>query len=81
MQIQTPPPLDNVLAKLPWFTDLTWDHREHMIEDVSERLISDTTRDQFTDLLLYWAGIAHDDLKWSRLRMLRESGTLVPSVD
>lgn len=81
MQLQTPPPLDDVLSKLPWFTDLTWDHRERMIEDVSERLIGDTTRDEFTDLLLYWASIAHDDAKWVRLRMLRESGMLVPGVD
>ncbi len=81
MQIQTPPPLDDVLSKLPWFADLTWDHRERMIEDVSERLIGDTTRDQFTDLLLYWASVAHTDAKWMRLEMLRESGMLAQRAD
>ena len=73
------PPLIDVLGRLPWFRDLSRDHRAQMLDEVSARLVLDASRDEFTALLLEWARVAHDDTKWARLDLLRESGLLQPS--
>ena len=67
-----------VLTRLPWFRDLSRDHRTEMLSEVVEQLILEASKDQFTDLLDHWAEISHSDLKWSRLELLRESGLLDP---
>lgn len=72
------PPLVDVLGRLPWFRDLSRDHRAQMLEDVSRRLVQDATREEFTSILLEWARIAHTDTKWARLELLRDSGLLMP---
>ena len=71
-------PLTEVLGRLPWFRDLTHDHREQMLAEVAARLAVDGSRDEFTTLLLRWSGVAHVDVKWARLQLLRQSGLLEP---
>ena len=73
------PPLVDVLARLPWFRDLSRDHRAKMLEDVAARLAVESSREEFTDVLLDWARIAHSDTKWARLQLLRDSGLLQDS--
>lgn len=73
------PPLVDVLSRLPWFRDLSRDHRTQMLEEINARLILDASRDEFTALLLDWARVAHQDTKWARLELLRDSGLLQPS--
>ncbi len=70
------PPLDTVLEKLPWFGNLTRQHRHEMLDEVQSYLKIDTTRDEYASLLERWAWIAHGDAKWTRFEMLRESGLL-----
>lgn len=70
------PPLADVLAKLPWFYDLTSANRSRLLDEVNERLVSDSTREQFESVLDRWAVTAHVDAKWSRFEVLRESGLL-----
>jgi hypothetical protein len=70
------PPLQDVLGKLPWFTELTRDHRATLLGEITERLVYETSRDEFTELLLRWSQIAHQDSKWRRFSQLRNSGLL-----
>lgn len=72
------PPLIDVLNRLPWFGDLTHEHRAAMLEEVSDRLVLDVSREEFTAILAHWSGVAHRDAKWARLHLLRESGLLQP---
>ena len=72
------PPLTEVLGRLPWFRDLTHEHRATMIAEVGERLVIEGSRDEFTALLRWWAEVAHADVKWARLGLLRHSGLLEP---
>ena len=72
------PPLQDVLGKLPWFGDLTREHRSELLGEITERLVIETSRDEFTRLLLGWSEIAHRDAKWRRYLQLRESGILEP---
>ncbi|MFA7249686.1 MAG: hypothetical protein WC273_08650 [Dehalococcoidia bacterium] len=72
------PPLIDVLGRLPWFRDLSHEHRAQMLEDVGARLVVDASREEFTKMLLLWARVAHEDSKWSRLELLRDSGLLNP---
>jgi hypothetical protein len=72
------PPLADVLGRLPWFRDLSRDHRAAMLDAVTARLAVDASREEFTDMLLQWAQVAHSDTKWARLQLLRESGLLNP---
>jgi hypothetical protein len=72
------PPLHEVLGKLPWFADLTGDHRSALLGEVTERLVVETSRDEFTALLTQWSDIAHQDAKWRRFSQLRDSGILRP---
>jgi hypothetical protein len=72
------PPLADVLSRLPWFRDLSRDHRAQMLDEVAARLAVDASREEFTDMLLGWAEIAHRDTKWARLELLRHSGLLRP---
>jgi hypothetical protein len=72
------PPLQTVLGKLPWFGDLSREHRSELLAEVTERLVVETSRDEFTRLLLRWASVAHDDAKWRRFFQLRETGILEP---
>jgi hypothetical protein len=72
------PPLQDVLGKLPWFADLSREHRAELIIEVTNRLVVETSRDEFTRMLLHWASVAHDDAKWRRYFQLRQSGLLEP---
>ena len=72
------PPLADVLGRLPWFRDLSRDHRAQMLDEVTARLSVDASREEFTDMLLVWAQVAHSDTKWARLELLRHSGLLAP---
>ena len=72
------PPLHEVLGKLPWFADLSSEHRSTLLGEVTERLVVETSRDEFTALLIRWADVAHADAKWRRLVQLRDSGILQP---
>ena len=72
------PPLQNVLGKLPWFADLTTEHRGELLGEITERLVVETSRDEFTALLIRWADVAHHDAKWRRLAQLRATGILKP---
>ncbi len=72
------PPLQSVLGKLPWFADLTREHRGELPGEITERLVVETSRDEFTSLLIHWSDIAHADAKWRRLSQLREAGVLEP---
>ncbi len=72
-------PIVDVLGRLPWFRDLSQEHRAQMMDDVGTRLVLDASRDEFTALLLEWARVAHEDTKWARLVLLRDSGLLQPS--
>ena len=70
------PPLADVLGRLPWFRDLSRDHRAQMLDEVAARLAVDASREEFTTMLLDWAQVAHNDTKWARLELLRQSGML-----
>ena len=72
------PPLQDVLDKLPWFGDLSREHRSQLLGEVADRLVVETSRDEFTALLIHWAEIAHHDAKWRRYVQLRDSGILNP---
>ncbi len=72
------PPLTEVLGRLPWYGQLTDEHRTDMLAEFSDRLLATTSREEFTNRLRAWATIAHDDAKWSRLRLLQDSGLLPP---
>ena len=70
------PPLTGVLAKLPWFYDLTSANRNRLLDEVTERLATNSTREEFESVLDRWSLTAHIDAKWSRPEVLRESGLL-----
>lgn len=72
------PPLTEVLGRLPWYGQLTNEHRADMLAEFSDRLIATTSREEFTERLRAWATIAHHDAKWSRFHLLQESGLLPP---
>ena len=75
------PPLSDVLGRLPWYAQLTEEHRADMLSEFSEQLLLSTSRDEFTRRLRAWADIAHLDAKWSRFQLLRESGLLPVNDD
>ncbi len=75
------PPLVDVLQRLPWFRDLSREHRAQLLDEVTERLVVGASREEFTTILLEWARIAHSDTKWARLELLQQSGLLRPSGD
>ena len=70
------PPLADVLAKLPWFYDLTSANRSRLLDEVTERLVINSTREEFESVLDRWSLTANVDAKWSRFEVLRESGLL-----
>src|SRR5690606_39176483 len=72
------PPLDDVLGRLPWFSDLSQDHRGELLAEIARRLAVETSRAEFTALLLQWADVAHIDAQWRRFEQLRQSGILRP---
>ena len=72
------PPLTEVLSRLPWFSDLTRQHRAAMLAEVSDRLVVEVSREEFTAILARWSDVAHGDAKWARLQLLRQSGLLQP---
>ena len=76
---QTLPPLTEVLGRLPWYGQLTEDHRADMLEEFSDRLLTTTSREEFTERLRTWATIAHEDGKWARFQLLQDSGLLPPN--
>jgi len=78
MDIGDLPELSEVLQRLPWFGELTHEHRADMLSEVLERLVVDASSEEFTALLLSWSEVAHRDVKWSRFALLRESGLLEP---
>lgn len=73
-----PPSIDHLLGRLPWFGDLTREHRGEMLSDLAARLVVETTRDEFIEMLETWQTVAHMDAKWSRFGLLRMSGVLEP---
>jgi hypothetical protein len=72
------PPLTEVLGRLPWYGQLTDEHRSEMLAEFSDRLLMTTSRDEFTSRLRVWASVAHEDAKWARFRLLQDSGLLPP---
>lgn len=74
----TLPPLKKVLAKLPWFGDLTSQHREQLLSGVQGLMVEGSTRDEYEALLVRFAVVAHTDAKWGRLELLRERGLFAP---
>ena len=70
------PPVTDVLAKLPWFHDLTATHQSELIDQIAGRLTTDSTREDYETILARWAGVAHGDAKRTRLELLRQSGLL-----
>jgi hypothetical protein len=72
------PPLHEVLDRLPWFGQLSDEHRADMLAEFSERLLTSTSREEFTRRLTEWAAVAHRDAKWARFHLLQESGLLPP---
>jgi hypothetical protein len=70
------PPLSDVLGRLPWYPQLTEEHRSDMLAEFSDQLLMNTSRDEFTRRLRAWADVAHFDAKWSRFQLLQESGLL-----
>ena len=78
MDIPDLPGLHEVLARLPWFRDLSQNHRTDMLADIVERLVVNSSRDEFAALLVRWSDVAYTDVKWARLELLRESGLLEP---
>ena len=75
------PPLVDVLGRLPWFRDLSRDHRAQMLDEINTRLVLEASRAEFTELLLEWGRVAHTDTKWARLQLLRDSGLLRVTSD
>ncbi len=73
------PPLTEVLGRLPWYGQLSDVHRADMLAEFSDRLLATTSRAEFTQRLRAWSTIAHDDAKWSRFRLLQDSGLLPPT--
>lgn len=72
------PPLTEVLGRLPWYGQLSDKHRADMLAEFSDRLLATTSREEFTERLRAWATVAHGDAKWSRFRLLQDSGLLPP---
>jgi hypothetical protein len=70
------PPVIDLLTKLPWFRDLTEEHRSQMVAEITGTMRHTTTRDQYASLLEIWADVAHGDAKRARFSLLRESGLL-----
>lgn len=70
------PPVIDLLTKLPWFRDLTEEHRSQMVAEITSTMRHATTREQYATLLEIWADVAHADAKWARFALLRESGLL-----
>jgi hypothetical protein len=70
------PPLSDLLERLPWYKDLTAAHRREMSDSLDGMMSDNPTKDQYDLVLEYWANIAHVDLKWARLELLREAGLL-----
>lgn len=72
------PPVDSLLGRLPWFRDLSRDHRTEMLSELTARLVVETSREEFVEVLEHWQQVAHGDAKWSRFGMLRKAGLLEP---
>ena len=70
--------IPQLLARLPWFRDLSADHRRELVEQVQARMALETSRDHYAALLGRWSEVAHVDQKWARYKLLRESGLLSP---
>ncbi len=78
--MQDAPPIDELLARLPWFRELTIQHRREMVDEISARMTYETTREHYAALLEKWAELAHVDQKWARFEVLREAGLLSPNA-
>lgn len=76
MTTQEAPTVSELLGRLPWFRDLTAEHRREMVEQIDARMTLETSREHYASLLESWAQIAHVDQKWARFELLRESGIL-----
>ncbi|MEZ4502032.1 MAG: hypothetical protein R3C39_05370 [Dehalococcoidia bacterium] len=74
--MQDVPTITELLSRLPWFRDLTSEHRRQMVEQISACMTDTMTREQYAGLLEEWAVLAHRDQKWARFELLRESGLL-----
>jgi hypothetical protein len=73
-------PLTEALGKLPWYGDLTDGHREALLGEVTVLMSRTSQRAEYERLLRYWSGVAHDDAKRSRFRLLDDSGLLRPGA-
>ncbi len=74
----TVPPLKKVLAKLPWFDELTAEHSDDLLDRLQELMFEGSTRDDYESLLIRFAEVAHTDAKWGRFAVLRENGLCTP---
>lgn len=70
--------MNATLEKLPWYKDLILDNRERMVAEMLVRIQDDelSTQEAYVEALLFWRGIAHTDVKWSRFDMLKDVGEL-----
>ena len=71
------PPLTDVLGRLPWFSDLTRQHRAAMLAEVSDRLVVEVSREEFTAILARWSDVAHVVSEAASSARLRASGSIV----
>jgi hypothetical protein len=78
MATQEAPTIPELLSRLPWFRDLTTEHRREMVEQINARMTLDTSREHYAALLERWSEVAYIDQKWARFELLRESGLLSP---
>jgi hypothetical protein len=74
----TLPSLETVLSKLPWYGDLTEEHRDDLSSSVEELMADGSTRGQYEALLVHFGSIAQVDARWARFDLLRESSHFAP---
>ena len=72
------PPLSRPLGRLPWFWELTPEHRSELATRFAELVVLSASDAAFTALLERWALSARQDMKWSRLELLRQAHELEP---
>jgi hypothetical protein len=72
----SPRSLPDILDRLPWFEDLTEEHQVELMNVTADHIAVGSPLSEFVDVLLHWSEVAHDDAKWARLDMLRETGIL-----
>lgn len=69
------------IKKVPWFKDLTEEQQEQMLSEFFKKIHDKTTRQEFTELLRAWSGVAHTSAKRRRLAILKKSNLLENPLD